>query len=57
MPFLWDQLAASKPIIKTLSEAKIINSHHERVHLRKFLMGIHMHELVREQIRLQFLYE
>ena len=56
MPFLWDQLAASEPIIKTLSEAKIINSHHERVHLHKFLIGINMNELVREEIRLQSLY-
>ena len=56
MPFLWDQLAASEPIIKTQSEAKIINSHHERVHLHKFLMGINMNELVREDIRLQSLH-
>jgi hypothetical protein len=40
MMCLWDQLAASEPVIKTVSEAKLVSAHRERLHLYQFLMGI-----------------
>uniref|UniRef100_A0A2N9EXF5 Reverse transcriptase Ty1/copia-type domain-containing protein n=1 Tax=Fagus sylvatica TaxID=28930 RepID=A0A2N9EXF5_FAGSY len=40
MRFLWDQLAASEPVINTVSEAKLFSEHRERLRLHQFLMGI-----------------
>jgi hypothetical protein len=40
MRFLWDQLAASKPIIKSVSDAKLVSTHRERTRLHQFLMGV-----------------
>ena len=40
MRFLWDQLAASVPVIKTVFEAKLVSAHQELFHLHQFLMGI-----------------
>ena len=38
--FLKDQLATYEPIIKTVSEAKLVNAHRERLRLLQFLMGL-----------------
>ena len=40
MRFLWDQLTASEPVIKSVSDAKLVSTHRERLHLHQFLMGI-----------------
>jgi hypothetical protein len=40
MRFLWDQLAASEPVIKTVSEAQLVNAHRVRQRLHQFFMGI-----------------
>uniref|UniRef100_A0A2N9FVK1 Reverse transcriptase Ty1/copia-type domain-containing protein n=1 Tax=Fagus sylvatica TaxID=28930 RepID=A0A2N9FVK1_FAGSY len=40
MRFLWDQLAASKPVIRFVSDAKLVSAHRERLRLHQFLMGI-----------------
>jgi hypothetical protein len=40
MRFLWDQLAASEPVIKSVSDAKLVSAHRERLRLHQFLMGI-----------------
>jgi hypothetical protein len=40
MRFLWDQLAASEPIIRFISDAKLVSTHRERLRLHQFLMGI-----------------
>lgn len=53
MYFLYDQLAISEPIIKTPSEAKVINAHHEMVQLHQSMMRIH-HEF--ESVRSQLLH-
>ncbi len=38
--FLKDQLATYEPIIKTVSKAKLVNAHRERLRLLQFLMGL-----------------
>ena len=38
--FLWDQLAASEPVIRSISDAKLVSAHRERLRLHQFLMGI-----------------
>ena len=38
--FLWDQLAASEPVIKSISNARFVSTHRGRLHLHQFLMGI-----------------
>ena len=38
--FLWDQLAASKPVIRSVSDAKLVSTHREHLRLHQFLMGI-----------------
>ena len=40
MRFLWDQLAASKPVIRSVSDAKLVSTHRERLRLHQFLMSI-----------------
>jgi hypothetical protein len=40
MRFLWDQLATSEPVIKSVSDAKLVNTHRERTRLHQFLMGV-----------------
>jgi hypothetical protein len=40
MRFLWDQLATSEPVIRSLSDAKLVSAHRERLRLHQFLMGI-----------------
>ena len=40
MRFLWDQLAASEPVIRSVSDAKLVSTHRERLCLHQFLMGI-----------------
>uniref|UniRef100_A0A2N9FV65 Reverse transcriptase Ty1/copia-type domain-containing protein n=1 Tax=Fagus sylvatica TaxID=28930 RepID=A0A2N9FV65_FAGSY len=40
MRFLWDQLATSDPVIRSVSNAKLVSAHRERLHLHQFLMGI-----------------
>jgi hypothetical protein len=40
MRFLWDQLAASEPVIKSVSDAKLVSTHQERTRLHQFLMGV-----------------
>jgi hypothetical protein len=40
MRFLWDQLAASEPVIKSVSDAKLVSTHRERTRLHQFLMGV-----------------
>uniref|UniRef100_A0A2N9FZE8 Integrase catalytic domain-containing protein n=1 Tax=Fagus sylvatica TaxID=28930 RepID=A0A2N9FZE8_FAGSY len=40
MRFLWDQLATSEPVIKSLSDAKLVSTHRERTRLHQFLMGV-----------------
>jgi hypothetical protein len=38
--FLWDQLVASEPVIRSVSDAKFVNTHREHLRLHQFLMGI-----------------
>jgi hypothetical protein len=38
--FLWDQLAASEPVIRSISDAKLISTHREHTRLHQFLMGV-----------------
>uniref|UniRef100_A0A2N9J561 Integrase catalytic domain-containing protein n=1 Tax=Fagus sylvatica TaxID=28930 RepID=A0A2N9J561_FAGSY len=40
MRFLWDQLAASEPVIRSVSDAKLVSTHRERTRLHQFLMGV-----------------
>ena len=40
MRFLWDQLAASEPVIRSVSYAKLVIAHQECLRLHQFLMGI-----------------
>uniref|UniRef100_A0A2N9F2K6 Integrase catalytic domain-containing protein n=1 Tax=Fagus sylvatica TaxID=28930 RepID=A0A2N9F2K6_FAGSY len=40
MRFLWDQLAASEPVIRSVSNAKLVSTHRERTRLHQFLMGV-----------------
>uniref|UniRef100_A0A2N9GFC2 Reverse transcriptase Ty1/copia-type domain-containing protein n=1 Tax=Fagus sylvatica TaxID=28930 RepID=A0A2N9GFC2_FAGSY len=40
MRFLWDQLAASEPVIRSVSDAKLVSTHRERTCLHQFLMGV-----------------
>uniref|UniRef100_A0A2N9FKE7 Reverse transcriptase Ty1/copia-type domain-containing protein n=1 Tax=Fagus sylvatica TaxID=28930 RepID=A0A2N9FKE7_FAGSY len=40
MRFLWDQLATSEPVIRSISDAKLVSTHRERLRLHQFLMGI-----------------
>uniref|UniRef100_A0A2N9GVI4 Integrase catalytic domain-containing protein n=1 Tax=Fagus sylvatica TaxID=28930 RepID=A0A2N9GVI4_FAGSY len=40
MRFLWDQLAASEPVIKSVSDAQLVSTHRERTRLHQFLMGV-----------------
>ena len=40
MCFLWDQLASSELVIKTVSEAKLVSAHRECLRIHQFLMGI-----------------
>uniref|UniRef100_A0A2N9HM25 Integrase catalytic domain-containing protein n=1 Tax=Fagus sylvatica TaxID=28930 RepID=A0A2N9HM25_FAGSY len=40
MRFLWDQLAASEPVIKSVSNAQLVSTHRERTRLHQFLMGV-----------------
>ena len=40
MRFLWNQVAASKPVIKSVSNAKLVSAHRERLCLHQFLMCI-----------------
>jgi hypothetical protein len=40
MRFLWDQLATSEPVIRSISDAKLVSTHQERLRLHQFLMGI-----------------
>ena len=40
MRFLWDQLAASEPVIKFVSDAQLVSTHRERTRLHQFLMGV-----------------
>jgi hypothetical protein len=51
MRFLWDQLAASEPVIKSVFDAKLVSTHRERTHLHQFLMGVlDDFEFVRSQL-------
>uniref|UniRef100_A0A2N9HAX0 Retrotransposon Copia-like N-terminal domain-containing protein n=1 Tax=Fagus sylvatica TaxID=28930 RepID=A0A2N9HAX0_FAGSY len=36
----YDQLAASEPVIRSVSDAKLVSTHRECLHLHQFLMGI-----------------
>ena len=38
--FLWNQLAAFKLVINTVSKTQLVNAHRERLRLHQFLMGI-----------------
>jgi hypothetical protein len=40
MRFIWDQLAASEPIIRSVSDAKLVSTYRERTRLHQFLMGV-----------------
>ena len=40
MWFLWDQLAASELVIRSVSDAKLVSIHRERTRLHQFLMGV-----------------
>ena len=40
MRFLWDQLVASEPVIRSVSDAKLVSTHRERTCLHQFLMGV-----------------
>ena len=40
MRFLWDQLATSEPVIRSVSDAKLVSTHRERTRLHQFLMGV-----------------
>ena len=40
MRFLWDQLAAFEPVIKSISDAKLVSTHQEHTRLHQFLMGV-----------------
>jgi hypothetical protein len=40
MRFLWDKLDASEPVIRSVSDAKLVSTHRERTHLHQFLMGV-----------------
>jgi hypothetical protein len=40
MRFLWDQLATFEPVIRSVSDAKHVSAHQERLRLHQFLMGI-----------------
>ena len=40
MRFLWDQLAASELVIRSVSDAKLVNTYRECTRLHQFLMGI-----------------
>jgi hypothetical protein len=51
MRFLWDQLAASEPVIKSVSDAKLVSTHRECTRLHQFLMGVlDDFEFVRNQL-------
>jgi hypothetical protein len=52
MRFLWDQLAASEPVIRSVFDVILVSTHLERLHLHQFLMGIlDDFESVRSQLR------
>jgi hypothetical protein len=40
MRFLWDQLPASEPVIRFVSDTKLVSTHRERTLLHQFLMGV-----------------
>jgi hypothetical protein len=40
MRFLWNQLAAFEPVIRSVFDAKLVSTHRERLRLHQFLMGI-----------------
>ena len=40
MRFLWDQLAAFELVIRSVSDAKLVNTYRECTRLHQFLMGI-----------------
>ena len=40
MRFLWDQLASSEPVLRSVFDAKLVSTHRERLRLHQFLMGI-----------------
>jgi hypothetical protein len=40
MRFFWDQLTASEPVIKSVSDAKLVSTHQECTCLHQFLMGV-----------------
>ena len=40
MRFLWDQLAASEPVIRSISDAKLVSTHRECTRFHQFLMGV-----------------
>jgi hypothetical protein len=40
MRFLWDQLATFEPVIKSVSDAKLVSTHRERTRFHQFLMGV-----------------
>ena len=40
MRFLWDQLAAFEPFIRSVFDAKLVSTHREYLRLHQFLMGI-----------------
>uniref|UniRef100_A0A2N9G3G1 GAG-pre-integrase domain-containing protein n=1 Tax=Fagus sylvatica TaxID=28930 RepID=A0A2N9G3G1_FAGSY len=40
MRFLWDQLAASELVIRSVSDAKLVSTHRECTRLHQFLMGV-----------------
>ena len=40
MRFLWDQLATSEPVIRSVSDAKLVSTHPEHLRLHQFLIGI-----------------
>uniref|UniRef100_A0A2N9GH63 Integrase catalytic domain-containing protein n=1 Tax=Fagus sylvatica TaxID=28930 RepID=A0A2N9GH63_FAGSY len=40
MRFLWDQLATSEPVIRSVFDAKLVSTHRERTRLHQFLMGV-----------------
>ena len=40
MRFLWDQLASSEPVLRSVFDAKLVSAHREYLRLHQFLMGI-----------------
>uniref|UniRef100_A0A2N9FMT7 Reverse transcriptase Ty1/copia-type domain-containing protein n=1 Tax=Fagus sylvatica TaxID=28930 RepID=A0A2N9FMT7_FAGSY len=40
MRFLWDQLASSEPVLRSVFDAKLVSAHREHLRLHQFLMGI-----------------